>query len=243
MSLLIFCVPLSEQSHLSLNGDVLKFDDSVVDLHKICQILGNCLYKWPLVSSSAPRTFASSFVFPKQFLFRTDKIESIELPNLVPRQRIGDCLWTHIPHWGPRDLPLSCHQTFLLEVRLRQCVFLKEPLSSWFAKQTSQFRSFGKWVLILCFLDFDTTFVGRSESESCEIVCASRHLCVLQIYLWPPPTIPEDLANGRPNVDCHPSFCFCFGFWRDRTSFLGLFRHFAPILDLKMNSMSPAVAM
>ena len=38
-------------------------------------------------------------------------------------------------------------------------------------KHTSQFRSFGKWVKILCFLDFDTTFVGSSESESWEM-CA-----------------------------------------------------------------------
>ena len=25
----------------------------------------------------------------------------------------------------------------------------------------------------------------------------------------------EDLANGRPNLDCHPSFCFGFGFFQD----------------------------
>ena len=39
-----------------------------------------------------------------------------------------------------------------------------------------------------------------------------------------------------------PSFDFCFEFLVNRTSFLGLFRHFALILDLKMNLMSPAVA-
>ena len=29
--------------------------------------------------------------------------------------------------------------------------------------------------------------------------------------LWTPPTTQEDLANGRPMLDCYPSFCF--GFW------------------------------
>ena len=38
-------------------------------------------------------------------------------------------------------------------------------------EQTSQFRSLGKWVEILCFLDLVTTFVGRTESESWEL-CA-----------------------------------------------------------------------
>ena len=38
-------------------------------------------------------------------------------------------------------------------------------------KQTSQFRYFGKWVNIPCFLDFVTTVVGCFESESWEI-CA-----------------------------------------------------------------------
>ena len=35
-------------------------------------------------------------------------------------------------------------------------------------KQTSQFRSFGKWVKILCFRDFDATSTGSSGSDSRE---------------------------------------------------------------------------
>ena len=51
-------------------------------------------------------------------------------------------------------------------------------------KQTSQFRSFGKWVLILCILDFDTIFVRHSESESWEM-CAGACLNQLRIsLLW-----------------------------------------------------------
>ena len=29
-------------------------------------------------------------------------------------------------------------------------------------------------------------------------------------YPWTPPTSQEDLANGRPNLDCHTSFYFWF---------------------------------
>ena len=35
-------------------------------------------------------------------------------------------------------------------------------------------------------------------------------LCPLD-YLRTPPTIQEDLANRRPNLDCHSSFCFGSG--------------------------------
>ena len=95
---------------------------------------------------------------------------------------------------------------------------------------------------ILCILDFVATFVGCSESESREL-CANAGKSVSSRFTVNSANPQEDLANGRPNVDCHPFFCFRFGFLRDRTSFLELFRHFALILDLKMNLMSPAVAM
>ena len=51
-------------------------------------------------------------------------------------------------------------------VRLLQEAFVLLVL-----KQTSQFRSFRKWMKILCFLDFVATFVECSESESWEM-CA-----------------------------------------------------------------------
>ena len=46
-------------------------------------------------------------------------------------------------------------------------------------KHTSQFRSFGKWVKILCFRD--ATFVGRSESESWEM-CADTSTSAISRY-------------------------------------------------------------
>ena len=79
--------------------------------------------------SSAPSTFASSFVFPEKFLFCTDKNGSIELLSLVPRQRIDDCLKIHVLR--TKNFVIWCHQVtkiFLHEVRLRQCVFLQGAL-------------------------------------------------------------------------------------------------------------------
>ena len=103
---------------------------------------------------------------------RIGLIESIVWQDLVPRQRTVDCLLIHIPRWGLCDQPLSSHQTFLPEVELRQCVFCKEPLSLWLASRLRNFVFFfGKWVSMLCFLDFDTTFVRRAEPESWEL-CA-----------------------------------------------------------------------
>ena len=59
---------------------------------------------------------------------------SIELSNFLPRQRID---------YFNANFVLCCysnHHKFLLEVRLRQCVFCKEPWSSW---SSSRCRSFG----------------------------------------------------------------------------------------------------
>ena len=72
MSLLSFCVLLTQQSHLFLNDEGLMCNDSTLGLHRLCQVPGNCQCKWLL----APRTFASSFQFPEKF-FCTDTTGSI----------------------------------------------------------------------------------------------------------------------------------------------------------------------
>ena len=48
---------------------------------------------------TARESFVNSFPFPEKFLFDTDKIESIEWQDLVPRLRIGRCFEIHILHW------------------------------------------------------------------------------------------------------------------------------------------------
>ena len=101
-------------------------------------------------------------------------------------------------------------------------------------KQTSQFRSFGKWFLILCFLDFVTTFVGFSRSDSREM-CADACNSVLSDFHSNPETSKEDVPAGLSNSSCHPSFYFGFGFLGIAPVSWMLVRHFALILNFKMN--------
>ena len=49
-----------------------------------------------------------------EILFCTDKTESIEWQDLVPRQRTSDCLWIHLPH--PTD---SCTSLLVASSSLR----------------------------------------------------------------------------------------------------------------------------
>ena len=107
---------------------------------------------------------------------------------------LSSVLFLFLPFWGSPRSP----DAWLWVSSLRNLAGLGEVL--------------GKWVLMLCFLDFDTTFVGRSESESWEM-CAGACNSVFSCYLWTPPTTKEDLTNGRPNLDCQSSFHFCLGFW------------------------------
>ena len=107
---------------------VLTYNDSRKDLHKLCQIPRTCQCKWLSVSYLAPRTFASSFVFPEKFLFCTDALGSIEWPSPAPWLHIDDCFEIHNLHWEPCDLLSSSHQKFLHEVPLRHCVFCTVPI-------------------------------------------------------------------------------------------------------------------
>ena len=98
-------------------------------------------------------------------------------------------------------------------------------------RKFSQIRSFGKWVLMMCFLDSDTTFVGvqNLSPEKCVRVFA---LMWPLDYLWNPLTRLEDLPTDRPHPSCHPSgIPDPISWW--------LVRHFARILNLKMSLMQP----
>ena len=61
---------------------------------------------------------------------------------------------------------------FPLWARLHWCVFCKKPFAISVLKQMSQFRSFGKWVKMLCLLC--TTFARHSEGNSWAELEASR---------------------------------------------------------------------
>ena len=122
-----FCVPLSEQYHLIRNGEALMYNDSMIILHSLCQIRRKSQFKWLWAFPTAWQTFADSFPSLVKSLFCTDRIESIEWQDLEQRQRIDDRFEIHILRWELSDL-LSSHQSFLLEVELRQCVFCKGSL-------------------------------------------------------------------------------------------------------------------
>ena len=98
MSLLQFCVLLSQQSHLFLNGEELMCNDSTIDLHRLCQISRNCQCKCLWVDWSAPGTFASSSGFLVKSCFCTDTPGSIGWPSLAPLLHTGDCFEIHILH-------------------------------------------------------------------------------------------------------------------------------------------------
>ena len=72
------------------------------------------------------------------------------------------------------NLLICCYQVtkfFQHEVRLRHCVFCKEPLSFWFASRPRNFDLLGREYKYYASLILMTLFVGRSESESREM-CA-----------------------------------------------------------------------
>ena len=174
------------------------------------------------------------------FLVCKGKIVSIEWLNLVQRLSIGDYFEIHLLHWGLCDPPLSRDQSFFLhEAELRHSAFCKEPLLTWFALQ---FRSFGKWISILCFLA--ATLAGRSESESGEMFAAAgisvffEIICKLLQPLW---KISQAVSR------CLFGVLICtlvLGFYLvDRTSLPIPLRRVVHFLDSKKFLMSPAGTM
>ena len=119
---------------------VLMYNDSKKSLHRICQIQRNSQCEWLEASYSAPRTVASSFMFPEKFSFCTDTTGSIGWPSPAPRLHIDDYCVIHFLHWELCDPQLLNHQNFLFWARLYQHVFCKKPL---FCSSSSRYRSLG----------------------------------------------------------------------------------------------------
>ena len=83
-SLLSLNALLFRKPHLFPICVVLTYNDSRIGLQRLCQILGNCQCKGLLASSSAPRTFVNSFLFPETFWFCTVKVDADGLRALGP---------------------------------------------------------------------------------------------------------------------------------------------------------------
>ena len=130
-----------------------------------------------LACVTAQGTFVNSSPSPVKSLFCTDMVESFEWQDLEQRQRIGDCS-VHPPRWGLCDQPMSSHQTFLLEVEHRQCVFCKERLSFWFA---SRLRTFWEVSIKTMPPGFWYHFRRTFRIWVLRNVCGCKHFSVLQI--------------------------------------------------------------
>ena len=111
---------------------------------------------------------------------------------------------------------------------------LQGALSCWFSSIRRHFGLMGSDFQYCASRDFVATFVGCFWIWFLRTVCGCWQFLFPPDFFWTLPTTQEDLPTGRPNSSCHPSFYFCFGL-RDRTSFLEPLRHFALILNLKMN--------
>ena len=99
--------------------------------------------------------------------------------------------------------------TFLREVELRQCVFCEGHLFSCSIVLTSEFRSFGKWARMLCFLDYVTTYVEWMFRIWFLEVCAdtSKKKCSKD-FQGKLVIIAEDLSIGRPIFSLSSVFYF-----------------------------------
>ena len=105
--LLLLCALLFRQFHLFLICVVLTYNNSRKDLHRTCQILGNCQYQWLSFSSSAPGTSSGSSGSPGKFLFYMGRIVTTAFPNRVPPRHIDDCSAIHFLHWILRSAAIK----------------------------------------------------------------------------------------------------------------------------------------
>ena len=113
------------QYHVFRNDEVLKYNGFIIDLHRLCHIPVDCrntrLPDW----LSDRETFVTSFPFIDKSLFCTDKLVTVEWPNLAQYPRTGDCCATHTPRGELSGQLLSSHQHFRrVECDIR-CVFCK----------------------------------------------------------------------------------------------------------------------
>ena len=131
--LLPLCVLPVLRYHLSQNDEASKYNDSTIDLHKLCQPPVSYLCISLLDWHSDREHLKDSFRFPVKFLFlaRTSLqplsgkiLHDHRAPVIVTK-----LMFLTANYCGPL---LSSHQTFRrVELKYR-CACCKEPLLSWF---------------------------------------------------------------------------------------------------------------
>ena len=199
---------------MSQDDEVLTCNDSRIILHRLCRTPRNCQCKWLSAFLKAQWISADSFPFSVKFLFYTDTLESIVLPNLVPRLRIGDCFEIHNLHWELCDLLLSSHQNFLLEVGLCQCVFCKEPLSSWSSCiSRNSDLSGSEYKYCACPIQLLSRVLDLLREKNLRLCPLAPELFRPRDSLWIPPN-QADRATGLPVLRRCPHLYFgCRFFW------------------------------
>ena len=167
--LLLLCAPISHKYHSSRIHEVSKFDYSVINLYKICQITMNCHCKWLSAFLMVWETFLNFFCLLWSFGFTRIKLyplsgeilyhDSVSVIVLRFTFLVEDLVicWYHITK-------LFCLRYCFASASSARC-----PQSSRFASILHNFGLVGSEYKHCAFLS--VTFAGCSESESWEM-CA-----------------------------------------------------------------------
>ena len=188
----------------------------MINLYMLSKTPSSCLCFQLSVSVTVPRVKKTFFRLIWTFFFSTDKIETIEWQDLVPRQRTDDCLWIHIlvEDFGIRRYQVT--KVFPTWWSFASVPSAKSPCYFWFVGILSPLLQ----------------EVPSLIPENCVWV---RRQLFHQMFF----ELRQPVKNmGQRIVPSRRSF-FYFGF-----GFSGfpapvswwLVRHFAPILNLKTNS-------
>ena len=216
--LLLFVERLFQRCHLSRIDEVLKFDDSMIDLHLLSQIPSKYT-TFGLCDGS--KNFNKFFPSHVKMLFCTDKIESIEWPRSCTTTAYRWLSLDSHPSLGTSWSAVIKSPNFSARSRASRVRLLQRALC-YFGSQAdvavSVFREVRKDAVLpnFCY-HFRRTF----QVWFPRTVCKCRHFCVYQVYLGNPLT-------DRPHLSCHPSEIPSPVSW-------WLVRHFAQILNLKMS--------
>ena len=154
---------LFQQCHFSPIDEVLKCGVSMINLHILSQMPSSCRFLQLSVCATAPRIFTNFSPSHGKSPIYTEKTDSTEWRELVPRQRIGDCSEIHVLRWGL----CCCQVTILFCSQNRSLLVFAEVSHEHYAS------------VFLCLHFWSITF--RIWVLSFRGMCERIHLQVLQI--------------------------------------------------------------
>ena len=163
----------------------------ILVLWQISQFPMNCQCKWLSAFPTVREAFVNSSPSPEKFLFCTDKIESSEWLNFVPRQHY---------RWLFRDSPSSLRTLRSAVGTASPVRFLQRALVILVRLQISQFRSFWEESIntVLPGCHFRWTFRIRVMRSGRECVPWCWHFCIFEIIcglLQPLREVPQAVSR------------------------------------------------